>query len=300
MLGTLQIEKPIEVVFEGIRLDKFKKDYVAIPAVEEMFKGIKEDFAFLFVGHWLPGSFGEDRKNVGGLIRTFYESFKGKANAPALILKTSGGTISVMDREEILKKIGEIKASVDTKVLPNVYIAYGDFTEEEMNSLYTHPKVKAHVSFTRGEGYGRPLAEAALTGKPILASNWSGQLDFLSAETSILLPGKLTPIHASAQWKGVLNEGSEWFAVDYGAAIGYMKDVFKNYKTYLEKSRKTYHHMKTNFSFEKMKEKIDSILTSRIPEFPKQVGLVLPKLKKVGETTEPMKITLPKLKKIEA
>jgi glycosyltransferase involved in cell wall biosynthesis len=290
-LGTLQIEKPIEVVFEGIRLDKFKKDYVATPAVEEMFKDIKEDFAFLFVGHWLPGAFGEDRKNVGGLVKTFYESFKGKLNAPALILKTSGGTVSVMDREAIMSKINEIKASVDSKVLPNVYIAYGDFSEEEMNSMYTHPKVKAHVSFTRGEGYGRPLAEAALTGKPILASKWSGHMDFLNEEMSVLLDGKLTPIHPSAQWKGVLNEGSEWFLVDYGTAAAYMKDVYKKYAYYLEKSRKTYHHMKTNFSFDKMKERLDSILTARIPEFPKQVALKLPQLRK---------IELPKLKKIEA
>jgi glycosyltransferase involved in cell wall biosynthesis len=306
MIGTLQIEKPIEVVFEGIRLDKFKKEYTPVSTVEELFKDVKEDFAFLFVGHWLPGAFGEDRKNVGGLIRTFYEAFKGKTNAPALILKTSGGSISIMDRDAVINKINEIKESVDSKILPNVYVSYGDFTDEEMNALYNHPKVKSHISFTRGEGYGRPLAEAAVTGKPILAPNWSGQTDFLNSETSVLLPGTLTKIHPSAQWKGVLNEGSEWFLVDYGTAIGYMKDVFKNYKTYLEKSRKTYHHMKTNFSYEKMKEKIDSILTARVPEFPKQVALKLPQLRKIElpklnkpEETEPPKITLPKLKKIE-
>jgi hypothetical protein len=108
---------------------------------------------------------------------------------------------------------------------------------------------------------------------------------------SVLLDGKLTPIHPSAQWKGVLNEGSEWFLVDYGTAAAYMKDVYKKYAYYLEKSRKTYHHMKTNFSFDKMKERLDSILTARIPEFPKQVALKLPQLRK---------IELPKLKKIEA
>lgn len=300
IVGVLQIEKPIEVVFEGIRLDKFKKEYNPTPAVEELFKAVKEDFAFLFVGHWLPGAFGEDRKNVSGLIRSFYEAFKGKSNPPALILKTSGGSISVMDRDAIVSKIAEIKASVDSKILPNVYLAYGDYTDEEMSSLYNHPKVKTHVSFTRGEGYGRPLAEAAITGKPIITTKWSGHLDFLNEESSILVGGTLTKIHPSAQWNGVLNEGSEWFLIDYGTAIAYMKDVFKNYKTYLEKSRKTYHHIKTNFSFDKMKDRIDEILTARVPEFPKQVTLQLPKLKKVGETSEPPKIALPKLKKIEA
>ena len=298
IVGEVKLQKPIEVLFEGIRLDKFKKSYSGSPEIESLFKEVKEDFAFLFVGHWLPGAFGEDRKNVSGLIKTFYESFKNKQNAPALILKTSGGSLSVVDREDLINKINQIKNSIDTKTLPNVYLAYGDFSYEEMNDLYNHPKVKAHVSFTRGEGFGRPLLEAALTSKPIITTNWSGHIDFLNEESSVLLGGTMTNVHPSAAWKGVLNQESSWFTVDYGQAIGYLKDMYKNYKTYTEKSRKTYHHIKTNFSFEAMQNKLGSILDARIPEFPKQVGLVLPKLKKVG-VEEPKKIELPKLKKVE-
>jgi glycosyltransferase involved in cell wall biosynthesis len=299
LLESIQLQAPVEVLFEGVRLDKFKKEYSAIPAVSELFSEIKEDFCFLFVGHWLPGNMGEDRKNVGGMIKSFYEAFKNKSNAPALILKTSGGTLSITDQTEIANKINSIKESMDTKNLPNVYLAYGDFTEEELNDVYNHPKVKAHVSFTKGEGFGRPLIEAAITGKPILTSNWSGHLDFLTPESSVLVNGTMTNVHPSAAWKGVLNQDAQWFTIDYGLAISYMKDMFKNYKVYLEKSRKTYHHIKTNFSFDAMKDKVGSILDSRVPDFPKQVGLVLPKLKKVESTTEAPKITLPKLKKIE-
>jgi len=290
IVGELKLQKPVEVLFEGIRLDKFKKSYAATPAVESLFKEIKEDFAFLFVGHWLPGAFGEDRKNVSGLIKSFYEAFKNKQNAPALILKTSGGTLSIVDREDVINKINQIKNSIDTKNLPNVYLAYGDFSYEEMNDLYNHPKVKAHISFTKGEGFGRPLLEAALTSKPIITTNWSGHIDFLNEESSVLLGGTLTNVHPSAAWKGVLNQESSWFTVNYGQAIAYMKDMYKNYKTYTEKSRKTYHQIKTNFSFDSMKDKLDNILTNRIPDFPKQVQLKLPQLKK---------IELPKLKKIE-
>ena len=299
-LGTLQIEKPIEVLFEGIRLDTFKKEYCKQDGVENIFNGIKEDFCFLFVGHWLPGQMGEDRKNVGALIKSFYEAFKNKVNAPALILKTSGGTVSVPDRIEIARRIESIKGTMDSKILPNIYLAYGDFTDEEMSDLYAHPKVKAHVSLTKGEGFGRPLLEAAISGKPIIAPKWSGHLDFLNAETSILLDGTLTKVHKSASWKGVLNEEAEWFTVDYGQAIAYMKDVVKNYKAYTEKSRKTYHHIKTNFSFEAMRDRLSSILDSRLPSFASQVSLKLPSLKKVGGAVEAPKITLPKLKKIEA
>ena len=296
-LGNLKLTTPVEVLFEGIRLDMFSKEYTKEPNIENLFKDIKEDFCFLFVGHWLPVAFGEDRKNVSGLIKTFFESFKNKQNAPALILKTSGGALSVMDRIEMINRINQIKASVDSKVVPNVYLAYGDFTETEMNDLYNHNKVKAHVSFTKGEGFGRPLIEAALTSKPIITTNWSGHVDFLNAETSVLLPGTLTKVHKSAAWKGVLNEDSEWFSVDLNVAAGFLKDVFKNYKSYTEKSRKTYHHIKTNFSFDAMKDKLGSILDSRIPEFPKMLGLNLPKLKKVESMPQ---ITLPKLKKVDA
>jgi glycosyltransferase involved in cell wall biosynthesis len=296
-LGNLKLTTPVEVLFEGIRLDMFSKEYTKEANIENLFKDIKEEFCYLFVGHWLPGAFGEDRKNVSGLIKTFYESFKNKQNAPALILKTSGGALSVMDRIEMINRINQIKASVDSKVVPNVYLAYGDFTETEMNDLYNHNKVKAHVSFTKGEGFGRPLIEAALTSKPIITTNWSGHVDFLNAETSVLLPGTLTKVHKSAAWKGVLNEDSEWFSVDLSVAAGFLKDVFKNYKSYTEKSRKTYHHIKTNFSFDAMKDKLGSILDSRIPEFPKMLGLNLPKLKKVESMPE---IKLPKLKKVDA
>jgi glycosyltransferase involved in cell wall biosynthesis len=298
-IGTLKLEKPVEVLFEGIRLDTFKKEYTKQPEIENIFSDIKEDFNFLFVGHWLPGSFGEDRKNVSGLIKTFYESFKDKQNAPGLILKTSAGTPSIMDRDEIINRINQIKESVEAKFLPNVYLIHGDLTEEEINDLYNHPKVKAHVSFTKGEGFGRPLMEAALTNKPIITSNWSGHLDFLNAETSVLVSGKLTKVHASSVWKGVINAEADWFSIDYNQASAYMKDMFKDYKKYLEVSRKTYHHIKTNFSFEAMTEKLKTILESKVVEAPKLSSLTLPKLQKPDSTQIPS-IQLPKLKKIEA
>ena len=41
----------------------------------------------------------------------------------------------------------------------------------EMNEMYNHPKVKAHLTFTHGEGFGRPLLEASFSGKPIISTN---------------------------------------------------------------------------------------------------------------------------------
>lgn len=287
--GELKLTTPVEVLFEGIDLNIYKKlESVANTEINTVLSSIKEDFAYLFVGHWLPGDFGEDRKNVSGLIRSFLEAFKNKMNPPALVLKTSLGAPSIMDRMEIEKRINIIKEAVQANSLPPIYLVYGDLTAEEMNMLYNHPKIKAHISFTKGEGYGRPLAEAAITGKPIIVSDFSGHKDFLPDDMVFYLPGQMTNVHPSAANDWLMKE-SQWLTVDYGYAIGVMKDIEKNYKKALEKSRKTYHHIKTNFSFDKMKEKLDSILTNRIPEFPKQHELKLPKMKK---------IELPQMKKL--
>jgi len=298
LLGSLKLEKPIEVLFEGIRLDKFRRGYSNKPVIENLLSQVKEDFAFLFVGHWLQGSFGEDRKNVSGLIKTFLESFKNKKDPPALILKTSIVGPCVVDKQEIKKRIEEIKASMDTKNLPNIYLITADLTDEEMSDLYNHEKVKAHVSFTKGEGFGRPLMEAAVTGKPIIVSGWSGHVDFLDAKSSIFVSGELKNVHPSAVWQGVINPDAQWFTINYNEAMAYMKDMVKNYKSYAERSRKTFHQIKSNFSFEAMQSKLRSILDARVPDFPKQIALTLPKLKKI-ELPKLKKIELPKLTKVE-
>ena len=291
-MGELRLETPVEVLFEGVNLDLYKKvKEFSVDLVEEM-KIIKEDFCFLFVGHWLQGDFGHDRKDIGGLIKTFCETFKTMRKKPALILKTSGAGFSIMDRNAVLDKINQIKSA--DKNYPNVYLLHGDLYPEEVNALYNHPKVKAHVSFTKGEGFGRPLAEAAMSGKPVIAPNWSGHIDFLHEKYCCLLPGQLMPVHKSAQWKGVINEGSKWHYTNYSYASKVLKDVYKNYKPHTEKVRKLPHHIRTNFSMEKMTEKLSSILENG-PTVKKQISLNLPKLKKVDSTPNLPKLNLPKL-----
>ena len=90
------------------------------------------------------------------LIKVFLETFKDMKKKPGLIIKTSGATVSILDRENIMEKINSIKSGVKGN-LPNVYLVHGDFDDNEINQLYNHPKVKAHITLTHGEGFGRPL-----------------------------------------------------------------------------------------------------------------------------------------------
>ena len=284
--SIIEVKVPIEVIFEGIDTNIYKhldKPNVKVGDLDK----IPEDFCYLFVGHWLPGDLGEDRKNVGLLIKAFIEVFKNKKNKPALILKTSVVGPSYMDRDEILKRIKAIKSTVNSSDLPNIYLLHGEFTDAEMNELYNHVKVKAMVSLTKGEGFGRPLLEFTQSKKPVLTTNFSGHLDFLKSEFTTLINGTLTNVHPSAANNMLVKEG-QWFSPDHGQIGNYLKDMFENYKDYVDGGKRQGFYSKQNFSFEKMTEKMAEYL-KLIPEFPKQVALKLPQLKK---------IELPKLNKI--
>jgi len=287
-LGEIKLIKPIEVVFEGANLDVYKP--LKSSEVKNInLDSIKENFCYLFVGHWMQGDFGHDRKNVSLLVKAFYEVFKNKKNPPALILKTSVGVASYISRDEILKRIKQIRKSVKSNTLPNIYVLNGEFNDNEMNELYNHPKVKSMVSFTKGEGFGRPLLEFGLTNKPIIASAFSGQLDFLNPEFTYLVPGILENVHPSAANDWLIKE-AQWFKPDEGHIGNSLKDIFEKYKEYLVKGKRQGHYARTNFSYEKMQELVEDILDKNIPEFPKQIELKLPKLPK---------LQLPKLQKIE-
>jgi hypothetical protein len=274
-----RIEKPVEIIFEGFDEEDFGTEHVA--HITEL-DSIKEDFAFLFVGHWLRGDLGEDRKNVGMMIKTFAMAFKNDKVKPALVLKTSSAGFSILDRETTIKKIKDVLGNDYGKV--PVYLLHGDLTNAQMNGLYEHPKVKAMLNFTKGEGFGRPLLEFSLTGKPILVSNWSGHLDFLK-QGAVLLEGELKPVHESAADQFLLKESS-WFNVNISKSLIAIKDVYKNYDKYKSASFQLGKQNKQNFGLEKMTKLFDTILNqygiyNKIQ--PKFQQLQLPKLKMLNK-----------------
>ena len=295
-VGELKSDKPIEVLFEGTDTNIFKKtNEFSKEFVDEM-KKVKESFNFLYVGHWLQGDLGKDRKDTGMMLKVFLETFKNLKQKPGLIMKTSGATYSVIDRETMLNKIQIIKDMVKGD-LPNIYLLHGDFDDEEMNQIYNHPKVKAHINLTHGEGFGRPLLEASISQKPVIATNWSGHLDFLNKNLAVLVGGGLQNVEKGSVPDEFLTEGAQWFTVNYQEASAKMKDVYKSYKKYTLDAKKLGTVNKSKFSLNAMTKELGKILDKYVPEFPKEVKLELPKLKKVGSTDLP-KIKLPKLKKV--
>jgi glycosyltransferase involved in cell wall biosynthesis len=277
VINNFKVTKPIEVLFEGFNNDTFGASDV--PTITEL-DSIKEDFAFLFTGHWLAGDLGHDRKDVGMTIKSFCHAFRGDKKAPALVLKTSSAGFGVRDREAMAGRIEELTQEFG-KDCPPIYLLHGEFTEDEMHGLYEHHKIKAMVSFTHGEGFGRPLLEFSLTGKPVIASNWSGHLDFLK-DGAVLLDGELKEVHPSSQNQFLL-QGSKWFYVNYSNAISKLKDIYKNYDKYKVASYQLGKQNKQNFSLEKMTKLFDTILTEKVPTIKQFIPLNLPTLKKVDD-----------------
>ena len=306
-MSPLQMEKPMEVLFEGYDENIYGTTERDKYIDEELGK-IKEDFCFLFVGHWLQGGLGNDRKDVGALLKVWYETFGNKHKRPALILKTQGATPSVLDRYEIIGKMKSIRDGIkDMKNPPKIYLLHGDLTDKQMNSLYQHPKVKAMINCTHGEGFGRPILEFSTTGKPVIVSNWSGHLDFLKKDAVTFLQGRLTDTPRDAFPENIHVESAKWFTCDYFNVRKVLIDVFKNYRKYNKKALRQKVYAK-NLTLNKMTEELGKILDKYVPEFPKQVDLKLPTLKKIdgGQTgaikpppnQQSTEIKLPKLKRV--
>jgi len=281
--GRISLQKPVEVLFEGINLNTYFKKNVEDISLNLDF--IEENFLFLCVGHWMQGSFGHDRKNIAYTVKSFLDTFKNISNPPALLLKTLQATSSIMDRNQVIEKINNLRRTVKGK-LPNIYLVHGELSDEEMNDLYNHPKVKCLVSLTKGEGYGRPLSEFAVTEKPVMASKWSGHLDFLDENYSILINGKLESVHESAVVKNMILKEGKWFKPDDEDVNKSFRSVYKEYNNYLGKSALQASRIRDNFSYDNMKNLLKELLSKYVPDLPKQVNLdlsslQLPKLKKI-------------------
>ena len=298
----LKVEKPIEVVFEGMDTNVYKPlklKELKTPLSGEVSDIIPEQFAFLHVGQWNQGGFGEDRKDIGRLCKIFLESFANQKKQPALILKTSGAGFSHLDHTDIKKKIRTVKKSfpLDWK-LPKIYLLHGDLSEEELNELYNHPKVKAFVSLTHGEGFGRPLLEASLAGLPVIASGWSGQMDFLDDKLSWLIPGKLNQVPEGVVWEDIIVKESQWFTVDEHEAYKVLTYAFEknNYYQMKNKAQSLQRINSEKYTLANMNKMVADLVAKYSENIAVQKSITLPQLKK--SATPAPKVKLPKLTKM--
>ena len=228
---------------------------------------LKEDFNFLCVAQW------GIRKNIENTIKWFLEEFKN--DEVGLVVKTNISKNCTPDRIDCQKLLNQILEKFKNSKC-SVYLLHGDMSNQEMNSLYKHSKIKAILSTTHGEGFGLPLFEAAYNSLPVIAPGWSGHMDFLYAPVRDKKSNKiknkplfakvdytLKHIQKEAVWKDILVQDSMWCYPserDYKSKI---RKVFSNYGMYNSWASQLSDHLKVEKSLSKI---LDKMLKTLIPE----------------------------------
>jgi ADP-heptose:LPS heptosyltransferase/glycosyltransferase involved in cell wall biosynthesis len=248
--GQLRLSKPIALCHEGVDTRTYNTD----PVPEDVKKfELVSPFNFLFVGLGLDKGMGEDRKNLSNLVKWFCERFKDDPSV-GLVIKGAMVNGSLMDYEMFTNRIKQIKDSTGAGKYPTIQVIHGKLSDAEMAGLYKHPQVKALVSLTHGEGFGLPLLEAAACGLPVLATAWSGQLDFLCIDGRkrfVPIDFDLAEIPDACVWNGVMEKGSRWANVKEDDVKLKMKKLSLSYEKPREWADELAKHVAENFSEQK-------------------------------------------------
>lgn len=251
--GTdIRLTVPVALCPEGVDTGVFSSSGDVVPEPFEL--GDVPDFNFLVVGLGMDKPIGQDRKNIGNTIKWFYERFAGDPTV-GLVVKGAIVNGSRLDEQAFLSNIRQIKAAVrGCEKYPVVTVVHGRLTDRQMAGLYHHPKVKALVSLTHGEGFGLPILEAAASGLPVIATDWSGHVDFLNDGRSkkfVPVDYDLGEIPASCVWNGVMEAGSRWANPREDHAKSQLKKVQLSYETPKRWALELAEHIRENYSLEK-------------------------------------------------
>jgi glycosyltransferase involved in cell wall biosynthesis len=221
-------------------------------------------FNFLTVAQWGP------RKNLENTIVWFVEEFIDNPNV-GLVVKTFAKGGSLLDRTHAKKNLSKLLAKYENRQC-KIYLLHGDMTDQEMHSLYTHKNIHCVVSLTHGEGFGLPLFEAAYSGLPVLATDWSGHVDFLYMPV-VDKKGKeklkahfakvdftLQPVQPFAVWDGVIQQDSMWAYPQPGSYKMKLREVYKDYSRYKSQAKKLQKWILKNFKEADQYDKLNNTI----------------------------------------
>lgn len=216
-------------------------------------------FNFLILGQLTGNNAYNDRKNTFFTIKWLCETFKNDKDV-GIVIKTNAGRNTKLDRKNVISLMNQLIGECRKGPYPRIHLIHGDMSDEEIYSLYKNNKIKALIAATRGEGYGLPILEAAVCGIPVIATSWSGHMDFMSKGKFIELNYSLEDIHPSRVDGNIFTNGMKWaFPLEDDFKKKVLKFRNSNF-TPNEWANSLAQTLKKHYSFEKICEMYDDFL----------------------------------------
>jgi glycosyltransferase involved in cell wall biosynthesis len=170
---------------------------------------LQTDFNFLIFGQITGNNPENDRKNTYYTIKWLCELFKNDPRV-GIILKTNHGSNCTLDKKLTENVFSQLLKEVRKGPYPKMHLLHGEMDTQDVVSLYRNQNIKALVSATRGEGFGLPILEAAACDLPVIATNWSGHLDFMNLGKFVKLENQLVDVHQSKIDNVIFVPGTKW------------------------------------------------------------------------------------------
>jgi len=249
------------VIQEWFNRDIINNSLVAKTQNDLRYAKIKKDFNVLVVGTLTSNIALDDRKNLNNTIKWLCEEFKDDEDV-GIVLKTSFGKGTSSDRKMCIDYLENALKEYRSGSFPSFYFLHGNMKKEEMAALMRHNKIKLYASATRGEGYGLPLIEAAVAGVPIVATNWSGHLEFLQKENFGTVNYELVEIQESKVDGRIFKKGFRWADPNEDSFKSEVRKVYDDYGTAKDKAKLMKKHIQFNFNSAVIKNKYNEFLES--------------------------------------
>lgn len=261
LVNTGVNEDKIDVVHETYPIEFENDNFERDVNIDNILDNLETKRNFLIVGQITGNNVFSDRKNLFNTIKAFVEAYKDDKEV-GLVFKTNVGRNTKIDRKKTISIVKSLLKEINKDSFPKIHVLHGSLTENQLRTLYTHDKISYLLTATRGEGFGLPILESAALGLPVVATNWSGHLDFMKLGNFTRLPYKLEEIHESRVDNKIFMKGTKWAEVSYGQLRLALKKLFNNYGKDKKDAKELSSKIKENFNFNKIKEDYNKTIES--------------------------------------